>query len=168
LITILPSYVKNVNVNNDSRQKIDIKHHTLIVQDTPTNMNRKLYKAAYNNVLDKKYFYRHLILFVIGNFVLFFLSLQSWTPFVFYLLTLIWIRVLALHFANAYPEVVKDFGFKDEAAEERAIDKEMKRIKKRQKAAKKRNAKQQNTTTGLPLKPILTTDTKTYRDTDLV
>ena len=131
-------------------------------------MNRKLYKAAYNNVLDKKYFYRHLIVFVIGNFVLFFLSLQSWTPAVYYLLTLIWIRVLALHFANAYPEVVKEFGFKDEAAEERAIDKEMKRIKKRRKAAEKRKAKQEKATS-LSLNPILATETdKKYKDTDLV
>ena len=132
-------------------------------------MNRKLYKAAYNNVLDKKYFYRHLIIFVIGNFVLFFLSLQSWTPSIYYLLTLIWIRVLALHFANAYPEVVKDFGFKDEAAEERAIDKEMKRIKKRQKAAKKREVTPKTAQTEFPLKPILATDSnKKYKDTDLV
>ncbi len=132
-------------------------------------MNRKLYKAAYNNVLDKKHFYRHLIIFVIGNFVLFFLSLQSWTPSIFYLLTLIWIRVLALHFANAYPEVVKDFGFKDDAAEEKAIDKEMKRIKKQQKAAKKRKAAQKTSPTKLPLKPIFSTaSNKKYEDTDLV
>ena len=132
-------------------------------------MNRKLYKAAYNNVLDKKYFYRHLIIFVIGNFVLFFLSLQSWTPSIFYLLTLIWIRVLALHFANAYPEVVKDFGFKDEAAEEKAIDKEMKRIKKQQKAAKKRKATKNTSPTKLPLTPIFSTaSNKKYEDTDLV
>ena len=132
-------------------------------------MNRKLYKAAYNKVLDKKYFYRHLIIFVIGNFVLFFLSLQSWTPYIYYLLTLIWIRVLALHFANAYPEVVKDFGFKDEAAEERAIDKEMKRIKKREKAAQKRKAAQKEASAKLPLQPILTTaSNKKYEDTDLV
>ncbi len=139
------------------------------MQDTPTDMNRKLYKAAYNNVLDKKYFYRHLIIFVIGNFVLFFLSLQSWTPSIFYLLTLIWIRALALHFANAYPEVVKDFGFKNEAAEEKEIDKEMKRIKKRQKAAKKRKDRQENTSPELPLKPIFARDTnKNYEDRDLV
>ncbi len=162
-------YVKNVNAYNAIHQNSVIKHHTLIVPDTPTDMNRKLYKAAYNNVLDKKYFYRHLIIFVVGNFLLFFLSLQSWTPSIFYLLTLIWIRVLALHFANAYPEVVKDFGFKDEAAEESAIDKEMRRIKKRQKAAKKRKDSQENTSPELPLKPILTTDrNKKYRDTDLV
>jgi len=131
-------------------------------------MNRKLYKAAYNNVLDKKYFYRHLIIFVVGNFVLFFLSLQSWTPAVYYLLTLIWIRVLALHFANAYPEVVKDFGFKNEAAEERAINKEMKRIKKRQKIAAKQKANREKEAS-LPLKPILATKTnKKYKDTDLV
>lgn len=132
-------------------------------------MNRKLYKAAYNNVLDKKYFYRHLIIFVIGNFALFFLSLQSWTPSIYYLLTLIWIRVLAIHFANAYPEVVKDFSFKDEAAEERAIDKEMKRIKKRQKVAKRRKADQESNASELPLKPIFSTKTeKKYQDTDLV
>ena len=131
-------------------------------------MNRKLYKAAYNNVLDKKYFYRHLIIFVVGNFVLFFLSLQSWTPAIYYLLTLIWIRVLALHFANAYPEVVKDFGFKNEAAEERAINKEMKRIKKRQKIAAKQKANREKES-DLPLKPILATKTnKNYNDTDLV
>lgn len=132
-------------------------------------MNRKLYKAAYNNILDKKYFYRHLIIFVIGNFVLFFLSLQSWTPSIYYLLTLIWIRVLALHFANAYPEVVKDFGFRDEEEEERAIEKEMKRIKKRRKAAKKRKTPQATITKDLPLNPIFATKTeKKYNDTDLV
>lgn len=132
-------------------------------------MNRKLYKAAYNNVLDKKYFYRHLILFVIGNFVLFFLSLQSWTASIYYLLTLIWIRVLALHFANAYPEVVKDFGFKDEVAEEKEIDEEMKRIKKREKVAKKRERSQEQTSPKLPLKPIFTRNVdKNYEDRDLV
>ena len=100
-------------------------------------MNRKLYKAAYDRVLEKKYFFRHLIVFVIGNFVLFFFSLQSWTPAVFYLLTLIWIRVIALHFSNAYPEVVADFSFKNEAAEEKAIKREMKLLKKQQKVAAK-------------------------------
>jgi len=74
-----------------------------------------------------------------------------------------------LHFANAYPEVVKDFGFKDEAAEERAIDKEMKRIKKQQKAAKKRKVTKKINTSELPLKPILATQgKKKYSDTDLV
>jgi len=60
------------------------------------------------------------------------------------------------------------FGFKDEAAEEKAIDKEMKRIKKQQKAAKKRKANQENTSQ-LPLKPILVSRAdKKYQDTDLV
>ena len=129
-------------------------------------MNRKLYKAAYDRVLDKKYFYRHLISFIIGNFVLFFLSLQSWTPAIFYLLTLIWIRVIALHFASAYPEVVKDFGFKNEAAEEKAIEKEMKWLKKQQ---KKLAATQKTTTPKLPLKPIVAKDgNRPYTDSDLV
>lgn len=127
-----------------------------------TVMNKKLYKAAYDRVLEKRYFYRHLIIFVIGNFVLFFLSLQSWTPAIFYLLTLIWIRVIALHFANAYPEVVADFGFHNEVAENKAIKREMKFLKKQQKA--KAKEKEQ-----LPLKPILAKDTpSSYNESDLV
>ena len=132
-------------------------------------MNRKLYKAAYNRVLDKKNFSRHLMVFVAGNFVLFFLSLQSWTPAIFYLLTLIWIRVIVLHFASAYPEVVKDFNFKDEAAEEKAIEKEMKLLKKEQKAKKKLAAAQKIATTKLPLKPIVAKEgNRPYADSDLV
>lgn len=132
-------------------------------------MNRKLYKTAYDRVLDKKYFYRHLIVFVGGNFVLFFLSLQSWTPAVFYLLTLIWIRVIALHFANAYPEVVQDFGFKNEAAEEKAIEREMKLLKKQQKAKKKLAAAQKTTAIKLPLKPIVAKEgNRPYADSELV
>lgn len=128
-------------------------------------MNRKLYKAAYDRVLEKKYFYRHLILFVVGNFVLFFLSLQSWTPAIFYLLTLIWIRVLALHFANAYPEVVADFGFKDEKAEEKAIKKEMKFLKKQAKAKTKEKVTEQT----LPLQRMLSKETPSaYSESDLV
>ena len=64
---------------------------------------------------------------------------------------------------------MKDFGFKDEAAEERAIDKEMKRIKKREKAAKKRKVAQKDASAKLPLQSILTTASdKKYKDTDLV
>ncbi|MEM1120489.1 MAG: 2TM domain-containing protein [Bacteroidota bacterium] len=124
-------------------------------------MNRKLYKAAYDRVLEKKYFFRHLIVFVIGNFVLFFLSLQAWTPAIFYLLTLIWIRVIALHFANAYPEVVADFSFKNEAAEEKAIKREMKLLKKQQKAAAKVAAQK------LKLQPVVENPTN-YNESDLV
>ena len=132
-------------------------------------MNRKLYKAAYDRVLDKKYFYRHLIVFIVGNFILFFLSLQSWTPAIFYLLTLIWIRVIALHFANAYPEVVKDFRFKDEAAEEKAIEKELKLLKKERKAKKKLATAQKTATPKLPLKPIVAKEgNRPYTDSDLV
>lgn len=133
-------------------------------------MKRKLYKAAYNRVLDKKYFYRHMILFVIGNFLLFFFSLQSWTPAFYYLLTLVWIRVIAIHFANAYPEVVKDFHFRNEAAEEKAIKKEMKRIKKQRKAAEKKRASVEKTVSSpLPLRPIFSEKiSKKYTDTDLV
>ena len=96
-------------------------------------MNRRLYKNAYRQILEKRYFFRHLILFVVGNFVLFFFSLASWTPTIFYLLTLVWIRVLALHFTHAYPEVVKSFHYRTEAEEEAAIKKEMKRMKQEQK-----------------------------------
>jgi len=132
-------------------------------------MNRKLYKAAYDRVLDKKYFYRHLIVFVVGNFILFFLSLQSWTPAVFYLLTLIWIRVIALHFASAYPEVVKDLRFKDEATEEKAIEKELKLLKKERKAIKKLATAQKMATPKLPLKPIVAKEgNRPYADSDLV
>ena len=132
-------------------------------------MNRKLYKTAYNRVLDKKNFSRHLMVFVAGNFVLFFLSLQSWTPAIFYLLTLIWIRVIALHFASAYPEVVKDFNFKDEAAEEKAIEKELKWLKKQQKEKKKLAAAQKIATPKLPLKPIAVKEgNRPYTDSDLV
>ncbi len=132
-------------------------------------MNRKLYKAAYDRVLDKKYFFRHLIVFVMGNFVLFFWSLQSWTPAVFYLLTLIWIRVVALHFASAYPEVVKDFRFKNEAAVEKAIEKELKLLKKQQKEKKKLAAAQKTTAIKLPLKPIVAKEgNRPYIDSDLV
>ncbi len=130
-----------------------------------TVMNKKLYKAAYDRVLQKRYFYRHLIIFVVGNFMLFFLSLQSWTPAIFYLLTLIWIRVIALHFANAYPEIVDDFGFNTEAAEEKAIEREMKFLKKQKKAKVKEQAKAKN----LPLQPILVKDNPSgYNESDLV
>ena len=99
----------------------------------------------------------------------FFLSLQSWTPAIFYLLTLIWIRVIVLHFANVYPEVVKDFGFKDEAAEEKAIDKELKWLKKQQKEKKKLAAAQKIATPKLPLKPIVAKEgNRPYADSDLV
>jgi len=132
-------------------------------------MNRKLYKAAYNRVLNKNYFYRHLIVFIIGNFVLFFLSLQSWTPAIFYLLTLIWIRVIALHFASAYPEVVSDFGFKNEMTEDKAIEKEMKWLKKQEKIKKKLAAAKKNTTPEFTLKPIATQEgNRPYIDSDLV
>ncbi len=52
--------------------------------------------------------------------------------------------MIALHFASAYPEVVKDFRFKDEAAAEKAIEKELKLLKKQQKAKKKLAAAQKN------------------------
>ncbi|MEM6317168.1 MAG: 2TM domain-containing protein [Bacteroidota bacterium] len=131
-------------------------------------MNRKLYKTAYQRVLERKYFYRHLILFVMGNFVLFFLSVGSWTPAIFYLLTLIWIRVLALHFANAYPEVVKDFGFKTQKQEEKAIEKELKKIKKERKKAKVQR-KEIEEKEELPLQPLLIKNNgKSYNESELV
>ena len=80
-------------------------------------------------------------------------------------------RVLAIHFSNAYPEVIKDFRFRTDAEEEKVIDKEMKRIKKMQKKEKQQKqlmAEKKRKLT-LPLQPILAKkDPKNYSDADLV
>lgn len=132
-------------------------------------MNRKLYKAAYIRVLEKKYLHRHVIVFVVGNFGLFFLSLQSWTPAIYYLLTLIWIRVLAIHFTSAYPEIAKEFRFKTEKEEDKAIDKELVRIKKSQKQQKKKVLLAQKAAENLALETILDKEqSKKYNDSELV
>ena len=78
---------------------------------------------------------------------------------------MIWIRVLALHFASAYPEIVADFGFKDEKAEEKAIEREIKFLKKQQKT----KVKAENAAKALPLQPILAKDHPSgYNESDLV
>lgn len=86
-------------------------------------------KKAVKRVMSRKYFWRHFLVFVIGNFVLFFLSLTAWTPALFYLLTLVWLRLLAFHFKSAYPTVAEDFKLSFyEPAEDYAINQEIKKI----------------------------------------
>jgi len=63
--------------------------------------------------------------------MLFFLSLSAWTPAIFYLLTLVWMRLLAYHFKTAYPAVIEDFKLSfHEPAEDHAIEQEIKKIEK--------------------------------------
>ncbi len=132
-------------------------------------MDHRLYKTAYKRVLEKKFFFRHLLVFVIGNFLLFFISLNSWTPGFFYLLTLIWMRILAIHFKNAYPEVAANFRFNNEYEEDKAIKKEMKRLKKLQKQKQKQLIQNTAPKESLPLKPAYAkSKPKNYEDSDLV
>lgn len=119
-------------------------------------------KKAVKRVMTRKYFWRHFLVFVVGNFLLFFLSLSAWIPAIFYFLTLIWMRLLAYHFTSAYPSVTEDFKLSfHEPAEDYAIDQEIKKIEKGLDELE-----------GLPLKsPKLNLKTilrKDYEDGDLV
>jgi len=88
-------------------------------------------KKAVKRVMTRKYFWRHFLVFIVGNFVLFFLSLSAWSPAIFYFLTLIWMRILAYHFKSAYPNVTEDFKLSfHEPAEDYAIEQEIKKIEK--------------------------------------
>lgn len=119
-------------------------------------------KKAVKRVMARKYFWRHFLVFVLGNFILFFLSLSAWTPAIFYLLTLVWMRLLAYHFKTAYPSVIEDFKLSfHEPAEDQAIEQEIKKIEKGVDEVEELPLK----TPKLTLRTILRKD---YEDRDLV
>jgi len=91
--------------------------------------DRKIIKEAVKRVSNRKYFWRHFVIFVAGSFLLFIISIDSWTAPVCILLSLIWMRLLAFHFKWAYPEVANDciLAF-HEGAEDVAIDREIRKI----------------------------------------
>ena len=128
--------------------------------------DKKIVKEAVKRVTAKKLFWRHFLVFVMGNFILFFMSLSSWTPAIFFLLTLVWMRLLATHFKNAYPEVINDFAISfHEGAEDQAIDKEIKKLEAEEALPEADRLILKKTSPKFTLKALIS---KQYEDTDLV
>ena len=125
--------------------------------------DKKTIKKAVKRVLTRKLFWRHFVVFVVGNFILFFLSLSAWTPALFYLFTLVWMRLLAFHFKNAYPHIADDFKLSFyEPAEDYAIDQEIKKIESGE------EEKEEELSLQSPKLALRTILKKNYEDGDLV
>jgi len=128
--------------------------------------DQKTVKKAVKRVVNRKYFWRHFIIFVFGNFLLFIMSLDSWTAPVFFLLSLIWMRLLAFHFKKAYPEVINDCKLAfHEGAEDVAIDREIKKIELEKDLPKEAPLELGKEPQRFVLKPLLN---RKYEDGDLV
>ena len=128
--------------------------------------DQKIVKEAVRRVLNRKYFWRHFVIFVTGNFLLFIMSMDSWTAPVFFLLSLIWMRLLAFHFKRAYPEVLDDckLAFHDDA-EDVAIDREIKKIEWQKNLPKEKPLELKKEPQRFVLKHLLN---RKYEDGDLV
>ena len=117
-------------------------------------------------VVNRKYFWRHFVLFVAGNFLLFIMSFDSLAAPLFFLLSLIWMRLLAFHFKRTYPEVINDckLAFHD-GAEDVAIDREVKKIELEKNLPKEAPLELEKEPQRFILKPLLN---RNYEDGDLV
>jgi len=128
--------------------------------------DQKIVKEAVKRVLNRKYFWRHFIIFVAGSFLLFILSLDSWSAPVFFLLSLIWMRLLAFHFKQAYPEVLSDCKMAfHEGAEDVAIEREIKKMEWQKDLPKEAPLELKKEPQRFVLKPLLNRD---YEEGDLV
>jgi len=122
-------------------------------------------KKAVKRVSNRKYFWRHFVIFVAGSFLLFIISLDSWMAPACILLSLFWMRLLASHFKRAYPEVADDCKLAfHEGAEDVAIDKEIKKIEW-EKTLSKEALELKKEPQRFVLKPLLN---RKYEEGDLV